>query len=115
MITQNEQDILISKEDAYVVMPTSEDELVFALSVKEEEPDDPKILYDNSEHALLYRTPQEVVILDFLHADVQRKLENIGKAFIVEIDYKLKKLFQDYEVPIELVDSYPFDIKPYIE
>lgn len=115
MSTQNNQEPVISKEDAYVVMPTSEEELVFALSVKDDEADDPKVLYDGGEHALLYRSKDEIVILDFLHPNVQQKLEHVGKAFIVEIDYKIKKIVQDYEAPVEFVDSYPFDIAPYID
>ncbi len=105
----------ISKEDAYVVLPTMEDELIFALSVREDEPDEPKILYDHGTHALFFRTPTEVIILDFLHEEVQQKLENVEKAFVVEIDYKIKKMIHDYEVPIEIVRKYPFDLTPYIE
>lgn len=115
MTTSSKKELTVSKEDAYVVLPTTEDEVVFALSIKEDEPEDPKILYDNSEHALFYRSPEDVIILDFLNENVQRKLEHLDRAFVVEIDYKLKKLLQDYEVPVEIVSSYPFDIKPYIE
>lgn len=114
MTVQNKGELNVIKEDAYVVLPTTEDEVVFALSIEEDEPEDPKILYDNGDHALFFHSPKNVVILDFLHEDVQRKLEFLDRAFVVEIDYKIKKLQRNYEVPVEIVSAYPFDITKYI-
>ncbi len=110
-----EEDLIITKEDSYVVMPTLDDELVFTISVKYDDLVDPKIVYDNTEHALLYRSDTEVVILDFLHPKVQQKLEYVGKVYIVEIDYKLKKIANDYELPVEIVHDYDFDIQKYLK
>ncbi len=108
-------DILIEKEDAYVAMPTTEDDIVFAISVKEADPDTPQLLYDHEEHALLMRNKDNGIILDYLNAEIQDMLQTARKVFIAEIDYKEKKLIRDYEVPVEIVKGYPIDLKPYFE
>ncbi len=108
-------DILIEKEDAYVAMPTTEDEVVFAISVKEEEPESPQLLYDKEDHALLVRNKDNAVILDYLNSEIQVMLQGAKKVFIAEIDYKEKKLVRDYEVPVEFVKGYPYDLAPYFE
>lgn len=114
-MTENKDiDLLVEKEEAYVIMPTTEEELVFAISVKDEDPIDPVLLYDGGEHALLYRSSTDVVILDYLPEKIRERMDNIDKAYIVEIDYRVKKIKQDYEALVELVKEYPLDITQYI-
>ncbi len=108
-------DILIEKEDAYVAMPTTEDDIVFAISVKDESPDTPQLLYDKEDHALLMRNKGSAVILDYLNSEIQEMLQVARKVFIAEIDYKEKRLVRDYEVPVEFVKRYPVDLKPYFD
>ena len=107
-------ELSVEKEDSYVILPTTDEELIFAISVKDEDPIDPVLLYDGGEHALLYRSKSDVVILDYLPENIRERFDNIDKAFIVEIDYRIKKLKQDYEVMVELVKEYPFDISSYV-
>lgn len=107
-------DLTITKEEAYVILPTTDEELIFAIATKEEDPEESRLFYDGGEHAVLFRSESEVVILDFLPEKIRERMERIDKAFIVEIDYKVKKIKQDYEVIVELVDEYPFDISPYL-
>ena len=107
-------DLLVEKEEAYVILPTTDEELIFAISVKDEDPIEPRLLYDHGDHALLYRSKTDVVILDFLPEHIKERLDSIDKAYIVEIDYRVKRLKQDYDVNVELVNSYPFDITKYL-
>ncbi len=114
-MTENKNgELSVEKEDSYVILPTTEEELIFAISVKDEDPIDPVLLYDGSEHALLYRSKTDVVILDYLPENIKERLDNIDKAYIVEIDYRVKKLKQDYDVMVEIVKEYPFDISNYV-
>lgn len=107
-------ELSVEKEDSYVILPTTDEELIFAISVKDEDPVDPVLMYDGGEHALLYRSKTDVVILDYLPEKIKERMEGIDKAYIVEIDYRVKKLKQDYEAMVELVKEYPFDITPYM-
>ncbi len=112
---QNEADLVIEKEDAYVAMPTTEDDIVFAISVREDDPEMPQLLYNQKEHAILMRNRENAIILDYLNAEIQNMLQKIKKVFIAEIDYDEKRLIRDYEVPVEFVNGYPIDITPYFE
>ena len=107
-------ELIVEKEDSYVIFPTTDEELIFAISTKDEDPVEPKLLYDLGEHALLYRSKTDIVILDYLPEHIKERLESIDKAYIVEIDYRVKKLKQDYDVSVELVKKYPIDISPYV-
>ena len=107
-------DLLVEKEEAYVILPTTDEELIFAISIKDEDPVDPVLMYDGGDHALLYRSKTDVVILEFLPEKIKERLDGIDKAYIVEIDYRVKKLKQDYEAMVELVKEYPFDLTPYM-
>lgn len=114
MSEKDNWELSVEKEDAYVIFPTTDEELIFAISVKDEDPIEPKLLYDHGDHALLYRSKTDVVILDFLPEHIKERLDSIDKAYIVEIDYRVKRLKQDYDVNVELVNSYPFDITKYL-
>lgn len=103
----------MEKEDAYIAMPTIEEDIVFAISVKENDPDTPQLIYDNKEHALLVRNKNNVIILDYLNSEIQEMLHSSKKVYIAEIDYQKKLLVRDYEVPVEQVQSYSFDLAPY--
>ncbi len=112
---QDSSKIFIEKEEAYVAMPTTENEIIFAISVKMGEPKSPHLLYDGDEHALLYRDKKDVVLLDYLNSEVQKILQDSQKIYIAEIDYKEKQLIRDYVVPIEKVVSYPINLAPYFD
>ncbi len=107
--------LVVEKEDAYVALPTTEDEIVFAISVKENEPENPQLMYDNDEHALLIRNDVSAVVLDYLNTEIQTMLQNSKKVYIAEIDYKEKRLKRDYEVPVAMVQEYPIDLMPFFE
>lgn len=109
------QEFSVEKEDAYVVLPTTEDELVFAIAVRENNPDDPRLLYDGDEHALLVRGEKEIILLDYLNSEVQNMLKRAQSIFIAEIDYKDKLMVRDYAVPVQRVVSYPVDIEPFFD
>lgn len=109
------QEFSVEKEDAYVVLPTTEDELVFAIAVRENDPDDPRLLYDGDEHALLLRGEKEIILLDYLNSEVQNMLKRAQSIFIAEIDYKDKLMVRDYAVPVQRVVSYPVDIEPFFD
>ncbi len=112
---QDSSEIFVEKEDAYVALPTTEDEVIFAISVKTGEPKAPHLLYDGDEHALLYRDENDVVLLDYLNSEVQRMLQGAQKIYVAEIDYKEKQLIRDYTVPVEKVSTYPINLAPYFD
>ncbi len=104
---------MIVKEDAYVALPTVDGEIVFAISVKEDEPHHPHLVYASGDHALLYRSDvrEDVVLLDYVNKEAQKYLSTLAEITIAEIDYKQKKLIREYPVPVELKSELDCDIK----
>lgn len=101
------------QESFYEVHLNKYDELMFSIHAGEEEPSSPVLLYDGGPHALLYRTPQASVLLDFIHPEVRPYLLNAKQVLIAETkDYKVTR---EYMVSCKHVKNLPIDesgIKP---
>lgn len=104
----------ILQEKQYQILPTTDKGLVFAINMKQGDIREPKILYDGGNHALLYRSEEDVVILDFLEPRAKRMMQNLTKAHICEIDYDRERVEHFYETHIHQVFQMPFDIESYI-
>lgn len=104
----------ISQEKQYQILPTTDKGLVFAITMKPGAVRDPRVLYDGGNHALLYRSDEDVVILDFLEPRAKRMMQNLSKAHICEIDYDMEEVEHLYEVHIHQIFQMPFDIEAYI-
>lgn len=104
----------IEQEKEYQIMPTTDGNLVFAIKARAKEVKNPKILYNGGKHALLYRSDEDIVILDFLNPAAIKKLQQISGAFISEIDFEAKEVIRLYQVHIHQVFKFPIDIGAYI-
>lgn len=104
----------ISQEKQYQILPTVDKGLVFAINMKQGEIRDPKILYNGGNHALLYRSDEDVVILDFLEPRAKRMMQNLSNAHICEIDYDEEKVAQLYKVHIHQIFQMPLDVEAYM-
>ena len=104
------------QESFYEVHLNKYDELMFSIHAGEEEPASPVLLYDGGQHALLYRTPQSSVLLDFIHPEVRPYLMNAKQVLIAETkDYKVAR---EYTVACKHVKNLPIDesgVKPLLD
>ncbi|MBR6674652.1 MAG: hypothetical protein IKL32_01875 [Alphaproteobacteria bacterium] len=98
------------QEKEYQILPTTNGSVVFAISVKASEPSSPKILYDGGEHAVLCRSDNDMVVLDFLHPAAKKAMQSISDVHIAEIDYSNKKMVRFYPVHIDQVFKMPIDL-----
>ncbi|MBR5130234.1 MAG: hypothetical protein IKV03_03325 [Alphaproteobacteria bacterium] len=98
------------QEKKYQILPTTNGRLVFAISVKSSEPSLPKILYDGGEHAVLCRSENEIIVLDFLHPTAKEAMQSISEAYIAEIDYDNKRMVYFYPVHVDQVLKMPIDL-----
>lgn len=97
-------------EKEYSVLPTTDGRFVVAISEKKKVPARPKLVYAKGKHALLYRAPNDVVVLGYLHAEAQKLLAKAKSAYVTEIDFENVKITQDYMLPVELVAKLPVRI-----
>lgn len=104
------------QESFYEIHLNKQNEVMISLHAREEEPSSPVLLYDGGEHALLYRTPQSTVLLDFIHPDARQALFNAPSALIAET--KNFKVVREYIAVCRQVKSLPLDgsgIKPLLD
>lgn len=104
------------QESFYEIHLNKYDELMISLRAREEEPKSAVLIYDGGNHALLYRTPESSVLLDFIHPDVRPYLQKADQVLIAETkDYRVVR---EYTVSCRRVKSLPLDnafVKPLLD
>ena len=104
------------QESFYEVHLNKNNELMISMRAREEEPQSPVLLYDGGAHALLYRTPQSSVLLDFIHPDARSFLLEASQVLIAETkDYQVTR---EYMAACKRVKNLPIDeagVKPLLE
>ena len=101
------------QESFYEIHLNKYDELMISMRAREEEPESPMLIYDGGDHALLYRTPQMSVLLDFIHPEVRPYLFKAKQVLIAETkDYQVAR---EYMAVCKQVKNLPIDgagVKP---
>ena len=98
-------------ESNFDILPTTDGEFVMAIRAYAGQPQQPKIFYmRKGEHALLYRSDDDVIVLDYLPPEVRELFATSPQAFVVEIDQTKQTVQHDYVAPIQLVARLPFDL-----
>ena len=95
------------QESFYEVHINKHGELMISIHAREGEPSSPVLIYDGGPHALLYRTPQQVVLLDFLHTEIRTALLQAKRVLVAEA--KNYKIVREYEVTCKSVKNMPLD------
>ena len=104
------------QESFYEIHLNKYNELMISLRAKEDEPQSPVLIYDGGDHALLYRTPQSSVLLDFIHPEVRPVLLNAKKVLIAET--KNYQVVREYTAVCKQVKNLPIDetiVKPLLD
>ncbi|MDR1476692.1 MAG: hypothetical protein LBI17_01025 [Rickettsiales bacterium] len=71
------------------------------------EPDRPEIVYGGGEHAILYRTPEDAVVLDYIDGKMRVPLAGAEKALVIEYDVGTSRVAREYMAAISAVDRIP--------
>jgi len=119
------------EEVSYDIFQNSANELLFSISEYEGEPDNPQLVYNGGEAALLYRSQNSAVILDKLNPDAPEPLKNARQVLVVECDRSVKpeeivvreyfaKVTTQYEkarylISVNFTESGPFTIEQLAE
>ena len=89
---------------------------MISIHAKDGAPKSSVLLYDGGAHALLYRTPEQSVLLDFIHPDARPYLAQAETVLIAEAaDYKVVR---EYTAKCRHVKSLPLDgasVKPLLD
>ena len=94
-------------EQNYQILINEKNQIILILSSKEGEPQSPCLLYDGRNHAVLYRTPTQPILLDYLSPEIHDTLKNSAFVVVLEENEKGDDISFDYKVPLKIVRSNP--------
>lgn len=104
------------QESFYELHLNKNDEVMISIRAKDGNPKSPVLLYDGGAHALLYRTPEQSILLDFIHPDARPCLAQAESVLIAEAaDYKVVR---EYSAKCRHVKNLPLDeasVKPLLD
>lgn len=93
------------QEKDYEIVPTADGTLIFAISPRNDEPQNPFMMYDGGEHAKFYRRPSEIVLLDYINPGAKEPLLKAEFVIMTEVDYSQEKVVRDYKVKVRIVEK----------
>ncbi len=96
-----------SKADKFVVAEGEEGELYIFIQARKDVPEKPRVIYDGKDHAIFMRTPEEKIILDYIHPEVRDKLRKAEGVIMVETI--LENIKDSYVAEMQIVENIPVD------
>lgn len=94
-------------EKQYTIAEDASGVLYFFISAKKNTPNHPQIIYDGKEHAILLRSPEEKIVLDYINPQVRDKLRKAQEVIVVES--LLDNIKESYYTIMHMVDKIPVD------
>jgi hypothetical protein len=70
-------------------------------------PENPQLIYDGGEHAILYKNKKTSVILDYINPAIRKKLLGEPKVLIAEYSRREDKAAADYAAEVVAVKKIP--------
>jgi len=98
----------MKQEKKYEILKFETGEIVVAISQKSGFPEKPFIIHDGSEHAIFYRSENDVILLDFINENVLDDFSKSMKINIAEVNFEENTIISEYQVPIKKVKEYAF-------
>jgi hypothetical protein len=71
-------------EHFYDILQNADGDLLFCVRTRDGEPEEPKIVYSGGEHALFYRRPDQMIVLDYIHPDIRASLGKAEEVLVAE-------------------------------
>jgi len=95
----------IEQEKQYDILQNSSGDLMIAIKARMEDTNSPKIVYDGGEHAILYRTDDSAILLDYVHPDIRSHFLNAGRVLVIEV--RDESIIREYNVPVKKMKRIP--------
>ncbi len=96
---------MVEVENHYDILKNSEGELLVAIKARMGGSERPKILYDGQDQALLYRSVDQTIVLDYINPGVRETFANIRQVLVVEL--RDDDIVREYMVPVRRVAKLP--------
>lgn len=97
------------KANKFVVAEGEEGEIYIFIDAQKDVPEKPRVIYDGKDHAIFIRSPEEKIILDYIHPEVRDKLrKSVG---VIMVETILENIKDSYVAEMQIVDNLPVDWK----
>ena len=93
----------IEQEREYNILQNGADEILIMINYKQTEPENPRIIYDGEDCALLCRNRKSAMMLNAINEQARAPLSSVDTVLIVEI--KDDDVAREYKVPVRHVKS----------
>ena len=92
-----------TQEGRYDILQNAAGEILIIIKYHEGNPDNPRIVYDGTETALLYRSKESAVLLEHINLKAREQLMKVENVLIVEV--KDDDVAREYKVPMRKIRS----------
>jgi len=100
---EQNKDIGGTQEGRYDILQNAAGEILIIIKYHEGDPDNPRIVYDGTETALLYRSKESAVLLEHINLKAREPLMKVENVLIVEV--KDDDVAREYKVPMRKIRS----------
>lgn len=95
----------VSEEENYDILQNAAGEILIIIKYRAGGPENPRIVYDGGDHALLYRSRESALVLDGINPNARTPLKSVREVYMVELDGD--EVAREYMVPLRVVKSIP--------
>lgn len=91
----------VGTKGAYTIVQNAKDEIMVMISSREGEPENPHLIYDGKDTALLYRSSKSSMAFRHIDEGAQEPLRTVKEVLIVEIEND--DVAREYNAPVRIV------------
>lgn len=106
-MTDNKQ--RIEQEKRYDIFKNIHGDLMIKIRARMDDITKPSLVYDGSEHAVLYRNGANAVILDYIHYGVRQDFLKARQILVVEMTDQ--SIVREYVLPVQQVEKLPLALE----
>ena len=90
-------------EGQYDILQNSAGEILIIIQYRAGGPENPRLVYDGGDQALLYRSRESAVMLDAINEEARMPLKSVNEVLMVELEDD--NVAREYRVPVRAVKS----------
>ena len=92
-----------TQEGRYDILQNAAGEILIIIKYHEGGPENPRLVYDGGETALLYRSRESAVLLEAINAKARGPLKSVDEVQMVEVEGD--DVAREYKVPVRIIKS----------
>ena len=91
----------VDQESRYDILQNEEGDILIIINSRAGGPENPRLVYDGGEQALLYRSRESAFMLNSIAREARMPLKSVNEVLMVEIEND--DVAREYRVPVRVV------------